>query len=213
MAQDDAGTNWFVVGVGALLLALVVVSFDDLLVRAFAAVFIFLGAFYMARPREEPQVENPLIDQLRDQKQGLDRRKYGRLRSTTERLLDNVRQMNRIAIEGREGKLSPRHAHAELDRLAAVMRDIIDECRKAAGVPTPAEEPQAYGGKVIKSQVVLPKTHREDETAEGAAPTAPVGPDEQADESDAMLDRLEAQAEADARARERPPPLEDEDRG
>lgn len=204
MAQQDSGTNWIVVGAGALFLALAVLAFNDPLLRAVAAVVVFIAAFLMARPREEDTVENPLLEQLRTHKDGLDRRKYGRLRSTTERLLDNVRQMNKIAIDGREGRLSPRHAHAELDRLAAVMRDVIDEIRKAAGVPTPAEEPGPKSGRAAGPSVVLPKAAREAEEEEDAAATAkakevePDDEDEDEDETDKMLDALEAQAEADA---------------
>lgn len=203
MAQQDSGTNWIVVGAGALFLALAVLAFDNPALRALVAVVVFIAAFLMARPRDDSPVENPLLEQLRTHKEGLDRRKYGRLRSTTERLLDNVRQMNKIAIDGREGRLSPRHAHAELDRLAAVMRDVIDEIRKAAGVPTPAEEPAARSGRVAQPSVVLPKAAREADAAEGAAATATateVEPDEEDedDETDKMLDELEAQAEADA---------------
>jgi hypothetical protein len=203
MAQQDSGTNWIVVGAGALFLALAVLAFNDPLLRAAVAVIVFIAAFIMARPREETPIENPLLEQLRTHKEGLDRRKYGRLRSTTERLLDNVRQMNKIAIDGREGRLSPRHAQAELDRLAAVMRDVIDEIRKAAGVPTPTEEPAARSGRAAHPSVVLPRAVREAEAAEEAAVTAAATepePDEQDenDETDKMLDALEAQAEADA---------------
>ena len=204
MAQQDSGTNWIVVGAGALFLALAVLAFNDPLLRAAVAVVVFIAAFIMARPREETPIENPLLEQLRTHKEGLDRRKYGRLRSTTERLLDNVRQMNRIAIDGREGRLSPRHAQAELDRLAAVMRDVIDEIRKAAGVPTPTEEPAARSGRAAQPSVVLPRAAREAEAAEGAATSAtatePESDEEDGDdETDKMLDALEAQAEADAK--------------
>jgi hypothetical protein len=205
MAQQESGTNWIVVGAGALFLALAVLAFNDPLLRAVAAVVVFIAAFVMARPRDDSTIENPLLEQLRTHKDGLDRRKYGRLRSTTERLLDNVRQMNKIAIDGREGRLSPRHAHAELDRLAAVMRDVIDEIRKAAGVPTPAEEPGPRSGKVAQPSVVLPKATRETEEAEEAeeaegVTATEVEPDEEDedDDTDKMLDELEAQAEADA---------------
>jgi hypothetical protein len=204
MTQQDSGTNWLVVGAGALFLALAVLAFDQPALRAAVAVVVFIGAFIMARPREESPVENPLLEQLRTHKDGLDRRKYGRLRSTTERLLDNVRQMNKIAIDGREGRLSPRHAHAELDRLAAIMRDVIDEIRKAAGVPTPAEEPGTRSGKVAQPSVVLPKAARETEAKEASTATAtatqadPDDEGEEDDETDKMLDELEAQAEAEA---------------
>ncbi|UCC71210.1 MAG: hypothetical protein JSV86_12545 [Gemmatimonadota bacterium] len=199
MAQQDTGTNWVVVGAGALFLALAVLAFPNPVLRAVVAVVVFIGAFLMARPKDETPVENPLLEQLRTGKGGLDRRKYGRLRSTTERLLDNVRHMNRIAIDGREGRLSPRHAHAELDRLAAVMRDVIDEIRKAAGVPTPVEEPGSRPGKVVQPSVVLPKAQREEpaEEEEAPAPTEAELQDE-VDETDKMLDELEAQAEAEA---------------
>ncbi len=126
-------------------------------------------------------VDNPLLDHLRDQKPGLDRRKYGRLRQHTERLLDHVRQMNRIAIDGRAGKVQPRHAHAEMDRLAALMRDNVDEIRKAAGVPTPMEEPTSR--RKAQPNVVLPKGQREH--AEGTE-SSPPPPDEGG--RDRMLD-------------------------
>ncbi len=202
MTQQDSGTNWMVVGAGALFLALAVLAFNQPVLRAAVAVVVFIAAFLMARPREETPVENPLLEQLRTHKDGLDRRKYGRLRSTTERLLDNVRQMNKIAIDGREGRLSPRHAHAELDRLAAVMRDVIDEIRKAAGVPTPAEEPATRSGRVAQPAVVLPKAAREpEEEPEASAPAKEAEPEDEdveKDETDKMLDELEAQAKAEA---------------
>jgi hypothetical protein len=217
MAQQDSGTNWIVVGGGALFLALAVLAFDNPALRALAAVVVFIAAFIMARSREEAPIENPLLEQLRTHREGLDRRKYGRLRSTTERLLDNVRQMNKIAIDGREGRLSPRHAHAELDRLAAIMRDVIDDIRKAAGVPTPTEEPKARSGRVAQPSVVLPKAAREAEATEDAAATATAteSESEEEDETDKMLDELEAQAEADAAltsdATEEEEPEEDEE--
>jgi hypothetical protein len=196
MAQQDSSTNWFVVALGALIVAVAVLAVDQPLVRAVAVLVGFGLTIFFARAREEPRVENPLLDQLRSTQKGLDRRKYGRLRSTTDRLLENVRQMNRIAIDGREGRLSPRHAHAELERLAAVMRDIIDDCRKSAGVPTPVEEPDNGPAKVVP-KVVLPKAQRE---AEEAAPreAAAEGQALEADETDNMLDELEARAEAEA---------------
>lgn len=204
MTQQESSTNWLVVGAGALFLALAVLAFNQPMLRAAVAIVVFIATFLMARPREESLVENPLLEQLRTQQDGLDRRKYGRLRSTTERLLDNVRQMNKIAIDGREGRLSPRHAHAELDRLAAIMRDVIDEVRKAAGVPTPAEEPGKRAGRAAQPSVVLPKAAREaeatpDSAAVAAATQAAPDPEEgEDDETDKMLDELEAQAKAEA---------------
>jgi hypothetical protein len=212
----DTGPNWAVVGLGTLLLVLVVAAVPDIVLRAIAAAIIMGGTFYLAQSREELQVENPLLEQLRTHKtEGLDRRKYGRLRSRTDRLLDQVRQMNRIAIEGREGRLSPRHAHAELDRIAALMRDTIDEIRKSAGVPTPIEELGARGSKAAQPQVVLPKASREGPASEEAPASVlheAAAEEYEADEADRMLDELEAQAEAESAARveEQAEPQEDE---
>ena len=195
----DLGINWPVVALGGLLLAVAVVAADTAIMRIIAAVLILAATIYMSRTREEPIVENPLLDQLRDQRQGLDRRKYGKLRQTTDRLLDYVRRMNRIAIDGREGKLSPRHAHAEMDRLAALMRDQIDEIRKSAGIPTPMEDADK-ASKVVQPKIVFPKGQQPAPGAKKKAAAAPAAAEPPAprDDTDRMLDELEAQAEADA---------------
>lgn len=216
--SPDTSPNWAVVGLGILLLVLAVTAIPDIILRAIVAAIIMGGTFYLAQSREELQVENPLLDQLRTQRhEGLDRRKYGRLRSRTDRLLEQVRHMNRIAIEGREGKLSPRHAHAELDRIAALMRDTIDEIRKSAGVPTPIEGPASTrAGKVLQPQIVLPRASR-DSVEEEESPASAVGEmaavEHEVDEADQMLDELEAQAEAEtaARVRDQVEPEEDEE--
>jgi hypothetical protein len=155
---QDTGINWAVVLFGVILLALAVavIGDDKIFLRVFAAVAILAVVFYWSRPRQETVLENPLFEQLHSQQHGLDRRKYGRLRSSTDDLLDFIREMNRIAVEGREGKLSPRHAQAEIDRLAAKLRDSVDEIRKAAGVPTPLDEGTGKA-RPAQPQVVLPK--------------------------------------------------------
>lgn len=180
--SQDSGTNWPVVAVGGLILALAVAAIDDSLVRVIVAVAVLSLTLYLSQPRAEMEVENPLLDELRAHKHGLDRRKYGRLRSYTERLLDHIRHMNQVAIEGREGKIAPRHAHAELDRIAAMMRDTIDDIRKSAGVPTPTETPAERAAKQSQPKIVLPKIDSEDEEGDvphdddrwpGAGPTHP----------------------------------------
>ena len=200
MAEHEPGqlgqVNWTVVAFGGLLMVLAILAIPDCLVSAPVAAFILALTFYMAHQKQETRVENPLLDELRAKKTGLDRRKYGRLRSSTDRLLDNVRTMNRIAINGREGKLSPRHAHAELDRLAAKMTDLIDDIRKSAGIPTPPEEPSQVG-RVVQPQVVLPK-------AKGTEPEAAVETVEPAAEpepTDEEMERLIARAEEEASLR------------
>ena len=197
---QDPGTNWAVVGLGAIVLMLVNLALPDLFLRAMASAIILLATVFWSQSRPEPDVENPLLDQLHDVKQhGLDRRKYGHLRSSTNYLLDHVRQMNRIAVEGREGKLAPRHAQAELDRLASKMRDMVDDIRKTAGVPTPegaasSREPPA------KPDIVIPKSGSELPEAPGATEPAPAP--EPPRDPDETLDDLEARARAEARRRQ-----------
>ncbi len=197
---QDSGTNWAVVGLGAIVLMLVNLALPDLFLRAMASAIILLATVFWSQTKPEASIENPLLDQLHDAKMhGLDRRKYGHLRNSTDNLLDHVRQMNRIAVEGREGKLAPRHAQAELDRLASKMRDVVDDIRKTAGVPTPmdaasSKEPPA------KPDVVIPKAAAGQPEAPNAAAAAPAP--EPPRDPDETLDDMEARAKAEARRRQ-----------
>ena len=164
----EGGVNWPVVGFGVMALLIVVYIVPGQLPRTFLAAVIMILTVYVAQSREETVVENPLFDQLHaTHGEGLDRRKYGRLRSHTDRLLEHVRQMNRLAVEGREGKVAPRHAQAELDRLSGVMKDLVDDIRKTAGVPTPQGEP---GRRGAQPQIVMPKPGEEAEGSAGQPP-------------------------------------------
>lgn len=205
--QQDSGINWAFVGAGVILMALFVASIPDdkVFARVIVAVAILGLTVFLSRPRQETVVENPLFEQLHSQQHGLDRRKYGRLRSTTEDLLDFIRQMNRVAVEGREGKLSPRHTQAELDRLAAKLRDIVEEIRKTAGVPTPPAEPRP-GKRPAQPKVVIPKARTNSQPPSPTAPPPePEAPREFYDEANRTLDDLVAKAEAEAE------PLSDDD--
>lgn len=209
-SSQESGVNWGVVGFGIILLMLATSAIPDTLLRVLAAAGIMALTFYWSRSRPEAEVENPVLDKLHDTQFGLDRRKYGRLRSSTDRMLEHVREMNRIAVQGREGKLAPRHTQAELDRLAAAMRDLVEDVRRSAGVPTPMEEPAA---KSAQPQVVIPKAPTG--PAEPSRPARPGPPQRPArpapgppegdgdGDTDAMLDELEARAEAEARERAR----------
>jgi hypothetical protein len=199
---QESGVNWAIVGLGVIVLMLVNIAIDDNFLRALVTAIILLAIVFWSQSRTELEVENPLLDQLHDvSRHGLDRRKYGHLRASTDSLLGQVRQMNRIAVEGREGKLAQRHAQAELDRIAAKMRDLVDDIRKTAGVPTPMEAARARE-KPAQPQVVIPKADagQEGSAAAGApeqqrpAPQPPRNADE-------VLDELEARAEAEARKR------------
>jgi len=205
LKQQDLGINWAVVGAGAILMALTVASIQDQVFWRVVVALAILGlTVYWSRSRQDPIVENPLFEQLHSQQHGLDRRKYGRLRSTTEELLDFIRQMNRVAVEGREGKLSPRHTQAELDRLAAKLRDIVEEIRKTAGVPTPLAEPRP-GKRPPQPKVVIPKAMTSPESHSPAAPETPPSepepPREFYDEANRTLNDLVAKAEAETESR------------
>jgi hypothetical protein len=197
---QDAGTNWAVVIFGTILLALAVVAIGDdkIFLRVFAAAAIMLVTFYWSRSRQEPTLENPLFDQLHSQQHGLDRRKYGRLRSSTDDLLDFIREMNRIAVEGREGKLSPRHAQAEIDRLAAKLRDSVDEIRKAAGVPTPLDEGTDRKARPAHPQVVLPKARPDADPGSPSPDNEP--PREFYEEAKRTPDDMAAKKEAESQS-------------
>ncbi len=201
-SPQDTGVNWSVVGVGIILLMLVVIAIPDAFLRALVSAIIMFGAVFLAQSRAEPQLESPVLDQLhRGHDAGLDRRKYGHLRKFTSNLLDYVREMNKIAVEGREGKLAPRHAQAELERIAAKMRETVDDIRKTAGVPTPMEATSKE--KPVQPRVVIPKPTREAEPREAAPPPAarPEAPQASRDANEALKE-LEAKAEAEARKRE-----------
>jgi len=202
LRQQDSGINWAVVGVGAITMALTMAAIQEQIFARIVVALAILGiTVWWSRPRQEPLIENPLFEQLHSQQHGLDRRKYGKLRSTTEDLLDLVRQMNRVAVEGREGKLSPRHTQAELDRLAAKLRDVVDDIRKTAGVPTPLAEPSPRAPRGGHPKVVIPKALDTAAASPSTSrPAEPEPPREFYDEANVMLDDLVAKAEAEARS-------------
>jgi len=163
----DSSVNWPIVGLGVIALLVVVFVVPSPMTRTLLAAVIMVLTVYVAQSREEAVVENPLFEHLHaSHGEGLDRRKYGRLRTHTDRLLEHVRQMNRLAVEGREGKIAPRHAQAELDRLSEMMKDLVDEVRKTAGVPTPQGDP---GKRQSQPQIVMPKPGEESQGAEREA--------------------------------------------
>lgn len=176
-SAEGAGVNWPIIAFGVMALMIVVVIVPDAALRMILAAMIMILIVYVAQSRPEPEIESPVFEQLHSRHgEGLDRRKYGRLRSHTDRLLDHIRQMNRIAVEGREGKIASRHAQAEMDRLTEMLKELIDDIRKNAGVPTPQGEPG--GKKPSQPQIVMPKPVDESEEAPPSSPqeTAGSGP-------------------------------------
>jgi hypothetical protein len=209
-SPQDANVNWAVVGVGIILLMLANIGIQDTFLRLIVSAIIMLVAVFWSQSRPEAEVENPVLDELhKRQDTGLDRRKYGHLRSSTGNLLEHVRQMNKIAVDGREGKLAPRHAKAELDRIAAKMRDLVEDIRKTAGVPTPMGA-ESSKEKAAQPQVVIPKPaakppqRAEPPPAREPVPPRPApraAPSQPARDADDMLDEMEAKAKAEARRR------------
>ncbi len=139
--------NWAGIALGAVLLALLVAVIGSVLLRVVAAVGVLALTFYLTQVREANNIAD--LSMLSESDVGLDRRKYGRLRDTTNQLLNNVRRMNQIGVDARAGKITQRHANVELDRLAAMLLDLIQEIRKAAGVPTPVVQRRPTTGRVI----------------------------------------------------------------
>ncbi len=139
--------NWAGIALGAVLLALLVAVIGSVLLRVVAAVGVLALTFYLTQVREANNIAD--LSMLSESDVGLDRRKYGRLRDTTNQLLTNVRTMNQIGVDARAGKITQRHANVELDRLAAMLLDLIQEIRKAAGVPTPVVQRRPTTGRVI----------------------------------------------------------------
>ncbi len=129
--------DWGPVILAAALLVLAVALIPNVILRTGIALVVFLWAFRLSRPRTpDPALETPLLAKLQQGSQGLDRRRYGRLRAYTDSMLDEVREINRLAIDAREGKMTQRHANAQLDRKVTDMRGVLDQIRRSAGVPT-----------------------------------------------------------------------------
>ncbi len=145
---QKGGVNWAGVALGAVLLALVVFAIGSVFLRVVAAVGVLALTFYLTQVREAKNVADLSLLSESDVV-GLDRRKYGRLRDTTNHCLEKIRRMNQIGVDARAGKITQRHANAELDRLAAILRDLVPEIRKAAGIPTPVVQRRPTTGRVI----------------------------------------------------------------
>ncbi len=231
--------NWAAVLMAATVLLLVVALVGDPIWRVGLSLVLFLLAFRFALPgvAEPTEIENPILEKMREQSTaGLDRRKYGRLRAYTERLLVHVRSMNRLAIDARQGKLTQRHANAELDRLMEMMRGALGDIRNAACVPTPEVNPGALDRSRPQPQVIMPskkkrraeygaEVEKQSEAAKTTAKPTPseADPDEKmaaaavvdADKPDLAeeLRELEEAAEAAAASRTARATHEDEEAG
>ena len=164
-SESTAQVNWGAVMLAAAVLVLATALVNNVVMRTLMALVAFMWAFSLMRPTApETDVQTPMLDKLRSEGQGLDRRKYGRLRAYTDRILEHVRAMNRLAVDARQGKVTRRHAIAEMDRLTEMMRGVVQEIRKAAGIPTPAASlSTSTSEKKPQPQVIMPKQRAEKE--------------------------------------------------
>jgi hypothetical protein len=66
MAEQEptqgSGINYGVVGFGIIILVLVVAAIPDTFLRVLAAAAIMLVTFWWSQSRQEPDVENPLME-------------------------------------------------------------------------------------------------------------------------------------------------------
>jgi len=63
-----------------------------------------------------------------------EKRRFGRLRRTTDRVIDKIRQLNRIAIGLEKGILDQQRGKLELDQAQAELLEIVRSLRLHAGV-------------------------------------------------------------------------------
>ena len=75
-----------------------------------------------------------------------EKRRFGKLRRATDRILDKIKQLNRVAIGLEKGLTDPTGGKQELDKLQAELLDIVRSLRVHAGVEDEADEAPLLGG-------------------------------------------------------------------
>jgi hypothetical protein len=63
-----------------------------------------------------------------------EKRRFGKLRRTTDKMIEKIRQLNRIAIGLEKGLLEPETGKIELDQAQKDLLDIVRSLRQHAGV-------------------------------------------------------------------------------
>ncbi len=109
---------------------------DNATLRLYAglALFILIGWMFAKTPVSE------VISNLPEQ---LKRRRYPRMRKQVQLLLEEVRRLNWMAVDGHRGFRNRDEALTEMDAIEDRMRDIVGEIRREAGVASdePDQEP------------------------------------------------------------------------
>ena len=69
-----------------------------------------------------------------------EKRRFGKLRRTTDKMIEKIRYLNRVAIGLEKGLLDPEGGKAELDQAQSELLDIVRTLRLHAGVEDEADE-------------------------------------------------------------------------
>ena len=75
-----------------------------------------------------------------------EKRRFGKLRRATDKMIEKIRQLNRVAIGLEKGLTEPTSGKQELDRLQAELLDIVRSLRLHAGVEDERDEGPLVGG-------------------------------------------------------------------
>ena len=79
-----------------------------------------------------------------------EKRRFGKLRRATDKMIEKIRQLNRIAIGLEKGLIEPETGKLELDQAQKELLDIVRSLRTHAGVEDELDDgPQAGGPTAI----------------------------------------------------------------
>jgi hypothetical protein len=70
-----------------------------------------------------------------------EKRRFGKLRRTTDKMIEKIKYLNRIAVGLEKGMLDPEGGKAELDQAQSELLDIVRTLRLHAGVEDLPDEP------------------------------------------------------------------------
>jgi hypothetical protein len=92
-------------------------------------------AVHKARQLSENQLEQRCHRALSE------KRRFGKLRRTTDKMIEKIKYLNRVAIGLEKGLLDPEGGKAELDQAQSELLDIVRTLRLHAGVEDEPDEP------------------------------------------------------------------------
>jgi hypothetical protein len=68
-----------------------------------------------------------------------EKRRFGKLRSATDQMIDKIKYLNRLAIDLEKGRIEPTGGQQELDQVQEQLLDIVKSLRQHAGVEDMAD--------------------------------------------------------------------------